>query len=89
MESSYVCMYVCMYVHVYIRGYMYACVIICACVLLFLPSPPPSPSPSTVISMCTKHFAKKKQKKNEQIHGFMKLFPEDISDYLYTTLGVS
>ena len=48
----------------------------------------PPPTPSTVISMCTKHFAKK-EKKNEQIHGFMKLFPEDVYDYLYTTCGVS
>jgi len=75
-------MYVCLYVCSVHCGYMYACVIICACVLLFLPPPPPS----TVISMCTKHFAKKK---SEQIHMFMKLFPGDISDYLYTKLGVS
>ena len=76
------CMYVCMYVHVYICGYMYACVIICACVLLFFPVPP-----STVISMCTKHFAKKRKRRtNTRVY---ETFPEDICDCLYTTRGVS
>jgi hypothetical protein len=75
----YVCMYVCTCVHLWLY--------VCVCVNMRMCIAVSSFPPSTVSSMCTKHFSKKKKK--EQIHGFMKVFLEDICDYLYTTLGVS
>lgn len=75
-----VCMYVCTCVHLWLY--------VCVCVNMRMCIAVSSCPLSTVSYMCTKHFVQKK-KKNEQIHGFMKVFPEDVCDYLYTTLGLA
>ena len=85
----YVCLYVCTCVHLW----LYVCVCDNKRMCIAISSFPHLNCNFHVHKIfCKKKKEKKKKRKkkeNEQIHGFMKLFPEDICDYLYTTHGES